>query len=76
MVHGMTVDQAGLAPRPRGYKTFSSSTRMKFIMLINVKMPTIIDIFTFISMIHTTSESLTARNIFIIQHISSYEQLR
>ena len=29
----------------------------KFILLINVKMPTIVDILTFISMINTTSES-------------------
>ena len=29
---------------------------MKFIMLINVKMPTLVDILTFISMINTTSE--------------------
>ena len=31
---------------------------MKFIMLINVKMPTIVGILTLISMINTTSESL------------------
>ena len=30
--------------------------RMKFIMLINVKMPTYVGILTFISMINTTSE--------------------
>ena len=29
---------------------------MKFILFINVKMPTIVDILTFISMINTTSE--------------------
>ena len=38
---------------------------MKFIMLINVKMPTIVGILTFISMINTTSESLIAREIYI-----------
>ena len=34
---------------PRGYKTFSFSTqlRLKFILLINVKMPTIVGILTF-----------------------------
>ena len=34
---------------------------MTFIMLINVKMPTIVDILTFISMISIISESLKAR---------------
>ena len=43
---------------------------MKFIMLINVEMPTIVDILTFISMINTTFESLEARNVFIFQHFS------
>ena len=50
---------------------------MKFIMLINVKMPTIIvGILTFISMIITTSESSKARKVFIIQHFSKHEQLK
>ena len=37
--------------RPRGYKTFLCSTQlsMKFFLLINVKMPRIVGIFTFIS---------------------------
>ena len=35
---------------------------MKFILLINVKMPTIVGILTFISMINTASERLKARN--------------
>ena len=34
-------------------------------MLINVKMPTIVGILTFISMINTRPESLKARNVFI-----------
>ena len=48
---------------PPGYKTFFrlNSTEREIIMLINVKMPTIVGILTFISMINTTSESL---NIF------------
>ena len=49
---------------------------MKFIMLINVKMPTIVGILTFISMINTTSENLKARKVFIFQHFSFYEQLK
>ena len=52
--------------RPRGYKTFPCSTQLstKFILLIYVKMPTIVDILTFISMINTVSERLKAKNFF------------
>ena len=48
---------------PRGYKTFlySSQLSMKFIMLINVKIPTIVGILTFINMIIILYESLKAR---------------
>ena len=44
-------------------KTFSCSTQlsMKFILLINVKMLTIVGILTFISRINATSEILNAR---------------
>ena len=44
--------------RPEVIKLFSSSTQlsMKFILLINVKMPTIVAILTFISMINTAFE--------------------
>ena len=35
---------------------YSSQLSMKLVMLINVKMPTIVGILTFISMINTTSE--------------------
>ena len=40
-------------------KPFSCSTQlsMKFVMLINVKMPTIVGILPFISLINKTSES-------------------
>ena len=64
--------------QPRGYKTFSCSTQLstKFILLINVKMPTIVGILTFISMINTTSERLKAKNIFICRNFSFYEQLK
>ena len=47
----------------------------EFIMLINVKMPTIVCILTFISMINATSDSLKARIVFIFQHFCFYEQL-
>ena len=48
-------------------KCFSSSTQlsMKFILLINVKMPTTVGILTFISGINTRAERFKARTIFI-----------
>ena len=45
-------------------------------MFINVKMPTIVGISTFISMINTISESLKARKHVIFQCFSFYEQLK
>ena len=58
-------------------KLSSCSTQLstKFILLINVKMPTIVSILTFISMINT-SERLKARNFFICRYFSFYEQLK
>ena len=47
---------------------------MKFILLINVKMPTIVGIFTFISIIHATSERLAKRRFFICRYFSFYEE--
>ena len=43
---------------PEVIKPFPCSTQlsMKFVLLINVKMPTIVGILTFISMINTTAE--------------------
>ena len=38
---------------------------MKFIMLIDIKMPVIGGILTFISKLNATSESLKARKVFI-----------
>ena len=49
---------------------------MKFTMFKNVKMPTIVGILTFISMINTTSERLKARNFLIYWYFSLYEQLK
>ena len=40
----------------------STQLSMKFILLINVKMPTIVGILTFISRVNTSSESLRTRN--------------
>ena len=59
----MISDFQNLPPRPPPSLFFPCSTQMgmKFIMLINVKMPTIVvSILTFISMVNTSSESLKA----------------
>ena len=58
-------------------KLFSCSTQlsMQFILIINVKMPTIVGILTFISMINTTFDRFKARNFFISCYFSFYEQL-
>ena len=45
---------------------FHAQLNIKFIMLINVKMPTIVGILTFISMINTTNESLKARKSLLL----------
>ena len=65
-------------PGPEVIKLFSCSTQLstKFIMLINVKMPTIVGILTFISMLNATSESLKARKVGIFLLFSFYEQLK
>ena len=59
-------------------KLFSCSTqlRIKFILLINVKMPTIVDILTFINRINTPSESLKGRKSFVFGYFSFYQQLK
>ena len=54
----------------------SSKLSIKFIMLINVKMLTIVGILTFISMINATSERLKARNFFFFGILVFYEQLK
>ena len=66
------------APGPEVIKLFSCSTQLstKFILLINVKMPTIVGILTFMRMINTTSERLKAINFFICRYFSFYEQLK
>ena len=65
-------------PGPEVIKLFSYSTQLskKFILLINVKMPTVVGILTFISMINTSSEGLKARNFFICWYFSCNEQLK
>ena len=69
MVWRLTVSSG-----PKVINLFPCSTQLstKFILLINVKMPTL----TFISMINTTSERLKAINFFICQYFSFYKQLK
>ena len=52
----------------------STQLSINFIMLIKVKMPTIVGILTFISMINTSSERLKGRYFFIYLYFSFYEQ--
>ena len=63
---------------PEVIKLFLCSTQMsmKFILPLNVKMPTIVGILTFISMINTTTVRLKARNFFVCRYFSLYEQLK
>ena len=67
-----------LSPGPEVIKKFPCSTQlsMNFILLIDIKMPTIVGILTFISRINTVSESFKARTIFIFSHFAFYEQLK
>ena len=50
-------------------------TIMNFILLIDVKISTFIDIIAFISRINTISKSSITRKLFIFQHFSFYEEL-
>ena len=52
------------------------STKRDFFMLTNVKMPTVVGILTFISMINTSSESLKARKVFTFQLMNFHEKLK
>ena len=76
MVMGFMV--CSILFRTQGYKTFSmlNSAEHEIILLINVKMPTIVGILTFMSMMNTTFEGLKVRNFFICQYFSFYEQLK
>ena len=74
----LLFDWFTLTSGPKVIKHLSCSTQLstKFIMLISIKMPTIVGILTFISMISTSSDSLKASKVFIFQHCSFYEQLK
>ena len=49
---------------------------MKFILLINVKIPPIVGILTFISMINTSSEYFKQETILFFQYCTFSEQSR
>ena len=49
---------------------------MKFIMLINFEMPTLVGIVTWIAMLSTTSESLKAKEVFNFQYFCFDEHLK
>ena len=68
------VKQFGFRSGPGVIKLFPCSTQLgtKIILLINVKMPTIVGILTFMSMINTKSERLKARYFFIYRYFSFY----
>ena len=57
---------------PRLSNFFHAQLRAEFILLINIKMPTIVGILTFISTMNTASEGLKARNFFICWYIVSF----
>ena len=64
---------------PEVIKLFSCSTQSstKYILLINVKMPTIVGILIFMRMINITYEHLKARKkVFIFKHFRFYEHLK
>ena len=65
-------------PGPEIIKHFLCSTQLstKFILLIDVKMPTIAGILTFMSMKNTTSERLKSRHFFICRYFRFYAQLK
>ena len=63
-------------PGPEVIKLFNAQLGTELILLTDVKMPTIVDILTVISMINTTSERHKARNFFICWYFSFYEQLK
>ena len=65
-------------PGPEAIKLLSYSTQLstKFILLRNVKMPTIVGILTLISRINTTSERLKARIFYICPYFSFCEQFK
>ena len=61
--------------RPQLHFSMLNSAKHEIDPAHKCKMPTIVGILTFISMISTTSERRIARNFFICRYLSFYEQL-
>ena len=75
--HTRKTDLIELMSSPMNIKkTCSTQKSMKFILLINVKMPTIVGILTFISMINTTFETWESKKLLYIQYFSFYKHLK
>ena len=74
----VTNDNLGFRPGPEVIKLFSCSAqlRLKFILLINVKMPTIVGILTFISRIKYRHWSSKLSVSIYLGYFSIYEQLK
>ena len=66
----------GQAPSYKDLFTCSTQLSTEFQLLIKTKIPTIVGILTFISMINATSESLKARKVNLFQHCCCYERLK
>ena len=60
----------------RGYKTFSSQLKLKYILLINVKMPTTVGILTFISRINLLFLSFEPEFFQIFDYFSINQQMK
>ena len=71
-----TPDITAHGPEVINISSCSAELSTQISMLKTVKMPTIVGILTFISMINTASESLKARKEIIFQHFSFYERLK
>ena len=71
-VNKLSVDVKKKISSSEVIKLFWCSTQlsMKFILLINVKMPTIVGILTFISRMNTTSKGFKARCFLIFHHLA------
>ena len=48
---------------------------MKFIKLIDIKMPSIVGILAFNGRMNTIAKSIKVRNFYIVKYFSFYEQL-
>ena len=68
---------SSLRTGPKVIKLFMlNSAEHEIYPFMNVKMPTIVGILTFISMMNTTPESFKARNFFTCRYFSFTEHLK